>query len=66
MLGAEFPKASIRFLKVGIRDEAAVDTAVAETVLLLGPVTTLLNFTGLVCCVHGLDCPSKDWQPRDG
>ncbi|KAI1193137.1 oxidoreductase-like protein [Nemania serpens] len=42
-------EASIRFLKVGIRDEAAVDTAVAETVLLLGPVTTLLNFTGLVC-----------------
>ncbi|KAJ2967498.1 hypothetical protein NUW58_g10437 [Xylaria curta] len=46
-LEGEFPDVNIRFLKVDITDEAAVDAAVAETVVLLGPVTTLLNIAGL-------------------
>ncbi|KAI0102646.1 oxidoreductase-like protein [Nemania sp. FL0031] len=62
VLVAEFPDATIRFLKVDITDEAAVDTAVAEVVALLGPVTTLLNFAGMVCCGHALDWTSKDWD----
>ncbi|KAI0544791.1 oxidoreductase-like protein [Xylaria curta] len=62
MLRAEFPDISIQFLKVDITDEAAVDSAVAETVALLGPVTTLLNFAGMVCCGHALDWRSKDWN----
>ncbi|KAI1111045.1 oxidoreductase-like protein [Nemania sp. NC0429] len=62
VLKAEFPDANIRFLNVDITDEAAVDAAVAETVLLLGPVITLLNFAGVVCCAHALDCTSKDWN----
>ncbi|KAI0204349.1 oxidoreductase-like protein [Astrocystis sublimbata] len=61
-LSAEFPNASVRFLKVDITDEAAVDTAVAETVSLLGPVTTLLNFAGMVSCGHSLDWTCKDWN----
>ncbi|KAI1164660.1 oxidoreductase-like protein [Nemania serpens] len=61
-LGAEFPDANIRFMKVDITDEAAVDAAVAETVAALGPVTTLLNFAGVVCCAHALDCTSEDWS----
>jgi sorbose reductase len=44
VLRVEFPNARVRFLAVDVTDEAAVDTAVAQTVRLLGPVTTLLNF----------------------
>ncbi|KAI0533368.1 oxidoreductase-like protein [Xylaria digitata] len=62
MLETEFPDVRIRFLKVDITDEAAVDAAVAQTVSLLGPVTTLLNFAGMVCCGHALDWMSKDWN----
>ncbi|KAI1349167.1 oxidoreductase-like protein [Xylaria sp. FL0043] len=60
VLQTEFPDITILFLKVDITDEAAVDTAVAQTVSLLGPVTTLLNFAGMVCCGHALDGKSKD------
>ncbi|KAI1420092.1 oxidoreductase-like protein [Xylaria sp. FL1777] len=62
VLETEFPGARIRFLKVDITDEEAVDTAVAKTVSLLGPVTTLLNFAGVVSCGHALDWSSKDWN----
>ncbi|KAI0905740.1 oxidoreductase-like protein [Ustulina deusta] len=62
LLETEFPDVRIRFLKVDITDEAAVDAAVAQTVSLLGPVTTLLNFAGIVSCGHALDWTSKDWN----
>ncbi|KAI0412509.1 oxidoreductase-like protein [Xylaria grammica] len=62
VLEKEFPDIRIRFLKVDITDEAAVDAAVTQTVSLLGPVTTLLNFAGMVCCEHALDLMSKDWN----
>jgi sorbose reductase len=62
VLGDEFPGASIRFLKVDIKDEAVVDAAVAETVALLGPVTTLLNVAGMVCCGHALEWTPNDWN----
>ncbi|KAF2972216.1 hypothetical protein GQX73_g1313 [Xylaria multiplex] len=62
ILETEFPDVRIRFLKVDITDEAAVDTAVAQTVSLLGPVTTLLNFAGMVPCRHALDWMPKDWN----
>ncbi|KAI0874280.1 oxidoreductase-like protein [Hypoxylon argillaceum] len=29
---------------------------------LLSPVATLLNFAGMVCCGHALDCTSKNWN----
>lgn len=44
VLRDEFPNSRIRFIAVDVTDEAAVDAAVAQTVRLLGPVTTLLNF----------------------
>ncbi|KAI0423704.1 oxidoreductase-like protein [Xylaria sp. FL1042] len=62
VLQTEFPDIRILFMKVDITDEEAVDTAVAQTVSLLGPVTTLLNFAGMVCCGHALDWESKDWN----
>ncbi|KAI0505602.1 oxidoreductase-like protein [Xylaria bambusicola] len=62
VLESEFPDAKIRFFKVDITDEEAVDTAVAQTVSTLGPVTTLLNFAGIVDCGHALDWRSKDWN----
>jgi NAD(P)-dependent dehydrogenase (short-subunit alcohol dehydrogenase family) len=62
VLRTEFPDVPIRFLKVDITDEGAVDTAISETVRLLGPVTTLLNFAGMVSCGHALDWTSKDWN----
>ncbi|KAI2638437.1 oxidoreductase-like protein [Xylaria nigripes] len=62
MLCSEFPDVPIRFLKVDITDEAAVDAAVSETVRLLGPITTLLNFAGIVCCGHALDWTSEHWN----
>ncbi|KAI0390768.1 oxidoreductase-like protein [Xylariaceae sp. FL0594] len=61
-LAGEFPQVSIRFLKVDITDEAEVDAAVSETVELLGPVTTLLNFAGMVSCGHALDWTALDWN----
>ncbi|KAI1259231.1 oxidoreductase-like protein [Xylariaceae sp. FL1019] len=63
VLESDFPKATIKFLKVDITDEEAVHSAVAETVKLLGgPVTTLLNFAGMVCCGHAVDWRAKDWD----
>ncbi|KAI1314118.1 oxidoreductase-like protein [Xylaria venustula] len=62
VLESEFQNVRILFLKVDITDEAAVDSAVAQTVSLLGPVTTLLNFAGMVSCGHALDWTSKDWN----
>ncbi|KAI1432779.1 oxidoreductase-like protein [Xylaria sp. CBS 124048] len=62
ILRAEFPEASVRFLKVDITDEAAVDAAVSETARLLGPVSTLLNSAGMVSCGHALDWTSEDWN----
>ncbi|RYC61624.1 hypothetical protein CHU98_g4580 [Xylaria longipes] len=61
-LSTEFPDVNVRFMKVDIMDEAAVDAAVAETVTLQGSVTTLLNFAGVACCGHALDWKSKDWN----
>ncbi|GAP84420.1 putative gluconate 5-dehydrogenase [Rosellinia necatrix] len=62
VLTAEFPDADIRFLTVDITDEAAVDAAVAETVALLGPVTTLLNFAGMGYRGHAPDWTTRDWN----
>ncbi|KAJ3568775.1 hypothetical protein NPX13_g6306 [Xylaria arbuscula] len=62
VLEDEFPEVRIQFFKVDITDEEAVDTAVAQTVSLLGPVTTLINFAGMVACGHALDLRSKDWD----
>lgn len=61
-LAAEFPEVPIHFLKVDITNEAAVGAAVSETVKLLGPVATLLNFAGIVSCGHALDWTSRDWN----
>ncbi|KAI0399844.1 oxidoreductase-like protein [Xylaria palmicola] len=62
VLRAEFPAAKIGFAQVDITDEAAVDAAVERTVADVGPVTTLLNIAGMVCCAHALDFTSKDWN----
>ncbi|KAI8629812.1 oxidoreductase-like protein [Xylariaceae sp. FL1651] len=62
VLETEFPDAVIRFLKVDITDEVGVDAAVVETIGVLGLVTTVLNFAGMVCCGHALDWTSKDWN----
>ncbi|KAI1810210.1 oxidoreductase-like protein [Poronia punctata] len=61
-LRAEFPEGSVHFLEVDITDEVAVDTAVFEATRLLGPVTTLVNFAGIVSCGHALDWTSRDWS----
>lgn len=62
MLENEFPDVKIQFFKVDITDEEAVDMAVAQTVSLLGPVTTMVNFAGIVASGHALDWRSKDWN----
>ncbi|CAJ2499738.1 Uu.00g025910.m01.CDS01 [Anthostomella pinea] len=61
MLQSEFP-ATIQFQKVDVTDEDAVNEAVESTSKSLGPVTTLLNFAGMVACGHALDWSSKDWN----
>lgn len=40
---------------------SGVDATVTEMAL-LSPVATLLNFAGMVCCGHALDCTSKNWN----
>ncbi|KAI0158329.1 oxidoreductase-like protein [Xylariaceae sp. FL1272] len=63
ILESEFPSATIKFLKVDITREEVVNLAVAETVKVLGgPVTTLLNFAGMVCCGHAVNWTAKDWN----
>ncbi|KAI0440834.1 hypothetical protein F4803DRAFT_563551 [Xylaria telfairii] len=51
---AKFLDVSVPFQNIDITDEAAVDYTAAETVALLGPLTTLLNFAGMD--------RSKDWS----
>ncbi|KAI1500217.1 hypothetical protein F5X99DRAFT_255205 [Biscogniauxia marginata] len=61
-LESEFPEAVIRFLKVDVADEDAVNAAVGQTVQSVGPITTLLSFAGIVGCGHALDWSTKDWN----
>ncbi|KAI1209315.1 NAD(P)-binding protein [Annulohypoxylon truncatum] len=61
-LETEFPGAKIRFLKVDVTDEDGVNAAVDETVKLLGSVSILLSFAGMVACGHALDWSAKDWN----
>ncbi|KAI1451838.1 NAD(P)-binding protein [Annulohypoxylon moriforme] len=62
VLESDFPGAKIRFLKVDVTDEDGVNTAVDETVKLLGSVSILLSFAGMVACGHALDWNAKDWN----
>ncbi|KAI5918664.1 hypothetical protein F4810DRAFT_715267 [Camillea tinctor] len=61
-LKSDFPNAVIRFLKVDVTDENAVNAAVDESVQSVGPITTLLNFAGIVGCGHALDWSAKEWN----
>ncbi|XDG08640.1 hypothetical protein ABKA04_008255 [Annulohypoxylon sp. FPYF3050] len=61
-LESDFPAAKIRFLKVDVTDEDGVNAAVDETVKLLGGVSILLSFAGMVACGHALDWSAKDWN----
>ncbi|OTB02957.1 hypothetical protein M426DRAFT_74288 [Hypoxylon sp. CI-4A] len=61
-LEPEFSNTKIRFLKVDVTDEDAVNAAVAETVTQLGSVNILLSFAGIVACAHALDFSAKDWN----
>ncbi|KAI2463138.1 NAD(P)-binding protein [Annulohypoxylon bovei var. microspora] len=62
VLESAFPGAKIRFLKVDVTDEDGVNAAVDETVKLLGSVSTLLSFAGMVACGHALGFSAKDWN----
>ncbi|KAI0882362.1 NAD(P)-binding protein [Annulohypoxylon maeteangense] len=62
VLESDFPHAKIRFLKVDVTDEDGVNAAVDETVKLLGGVSILLSFAGMVACGHALDWSAKDWN----
>lgn len=61
-LKARFPSASIGTLQVDVTDEAAVDTAVENTVQTLGSVDHLLCFAGIVGTVHALDMAVSHWR----
>ncbi|KAI0593652.1 hypothetical protein F4775DRAFT_576979 [Biscogniauxia sp. FL1348] len=61
-LESEFPRAVIRFLKIDVTDEDSVSAAVEQTVQSIGPITTLLNFAGIVGCGHALGWSARDWS----
>ncbi|KAI1338383.1 oxidoreductase-like protein [Xylariaceae sp. FL0016] len=61
-LGEEFPRATVRFLKVDITDEEGVNAAVEEAAGVLGTMNILLNFAGMVCCGHAMDWTARDWN----
>ncbi|KAI8961167.1 oxidoreductase [Daldinia sp. FL1419] len=62
LLSSEFPSAKIRFLKVDVADEDAVNLAVSETVKFLGSVSTLVLCAGIVEFKHALDWNKEDWD----
>jgi sorbose reductase len=57
-----FPDAKIMAKQVDITDEIAIDTAVSETVELLGSVDILLCFAGVVGCTHAIDVTAAEWR----
>jgi sorbose reductase len=61
-LTADFPDATVAARIVDITDEAAINNAVAETVVLLGSVDILLCFAGVVACNHALEMTAAEWR----
>ncbi|KAI0169399.1 oxidoreductase [Hypoxylon sp. FL1284] len=59
---SEFPGTKIHFMKVDVTDEDGVNTAIDETLKLLGSINILLSFAGMVACGHALDWSAKDWN----
>ncbi|KAL2818434.1 oxidoreductase [Aspergillus cavernicola] len=61
-LRAKFPRATIVALKVNVTDEEGVESAMEETIKLLGSVNALFCFVGVVGCVESLEMPVSQWR----
>lgn len=61
-LRSDFPSATIITKKVDVRDQQAVQAAVAETADELGSLDILLCFAGVVACNHALDVALEEWK----
>ncbi|KAI9148956.1 Sorbose reductase SOU1 [Paramyrothecium foliicola] len=61
-LQLKFPDAKIHARKVDVTDDQAVQSAVEETVEVLGSVDGLICFVGVVGCVNTLEMPISQWR----
>lgn len=61
-LHQKFPDRTIITEAVDVRDEAQIQSALTDTIKLLGSVSTLCCFAGVVGCVPALDMSPTEWR----
>lgn len=61
-LHARFPHTRITTCAVDVRDESAIATALEDTVKVLGPISILCCFAGVVGCTHAIEMSADEWR----
>lgn len=61
-LKAEFPQATIVFMKVDVTDPAIVNDAITSAEAQLGSIQTCLCFAGIAFAAHALDISPEKWK----
>ncbi|PVI05045.1 NAD(P)-binding protein [Periconia macrospinosa] len=61
-LHKQFPSARIITESVDVRDEASIASALESAVKVLGSISTLCCFAGVVDCTHAMDMTAAEWR----
>ncbi|KAF2020768.1 NAD(P)-binding protein [Aaosphaeria arxii CBS 175.79] len=61
-LHSKFPDRRIIAEAVDVRDAEQIKSAVESTVKVLGPISTLCCFAGVVGCTHAIDMTPEQWR----
>ncbi|CAI6315691.1 unnamed protein product [Periconia digitata] len=61
-LHKSFPHARIITSPVDVRSESSIASALSSTIQVLGPISTLCCFAGVVGCTHAMDMPADEWR----
>ncbi|EUC45045.1 hypothetical protein COCMIDRAFT_96626 [Bipolaris oryzae ATCC 44560] len=61
-LHTQFPHARILSMAVDVRSDTAIATALSDTLKVLGSISTLLCFAGVVGCTHAIDMTPDEWR----
>ncbi|EMD93499.1 hypothetical protein COCC4DRAFT_164631 [Bipolaris maydis ATCC 48331] len=61
-LHSQFPHARILTMAVDVRSDTAIAAALSDTLKVLGQVSTLLCFAGVVGCTHAIDMTADEWR----